>query len=521
MEYRKPIRQFENSGLVNPESAYYVPFEGVTSSDGHDIKAMVDRGRFFSIFAPRQSGKTTFFRRFCEEIEKDDTYIAIMLSFQTFRSLSIEEFYRCIQEDLYPQLMDRLNEVNCHAREQVKKFLYSHNLINHINFQNLFVNLNRLIEHKKIIIFIDEFDGIPLDELYNFLYTLRELYQKYKEVNNKALYSVGLVGIRDITKLVVGGVSPFNIAEQVNIPPFTFHNILELYKQYSEETNQSFSVEAVKKVHEETCGQPWLVNRLGSILTVNVKPKTTDSITEEDVDKAIEILINEENAHFDNLDEKVDSYSETFMNILHNLVDYNPRDKDQAWLKQYGLIKKQDNLAVVSNFVYRKRFSMETGVESPPIHLTKVRRIFISYAREDSAWVDRLIPYLESLKYMGVDYWDDRNIRTGDLWNEEIESAIKRSNTAICLISKSFLRSTYIRKHEIPGLLKQAEQGMTVIPILIEKCLWKKVPWLAKLQIYPGDGIPLSQSNEEEREDKLMDIVGEIGENVSFLRLYS
>jgi len=35
-----------------------------------DIKTLVDLGRYFSIFAPRQSGKTTFFEDFCHELEK-------------------------------------------------------------------------------------------------------------------------------------------------------------------------------------------------------------------------------------------------------------------------------------------------------------------------------------------------------------------------------------------------------------------------------------------------------------------
>jgi len=75
------------------------------------------------------------------------------------------------------------------------------------------------------------------------------------------------VGIRNITKLVVGGVSPFNIADQVNLPMFSFTNVKNLYEQYTQETNQPFSDEAVQQIYEETCGQPWLVNRLGTILT--------------------------------------------------------------------------------------------------------------------------------------------------------------------------------------------------------------------------------------------------------------
>ncbi len=58
--YQSPRRFFEYSGAVNPKEAYYVPFRDVSSARKQDIKSMVDGGRYFSIFAPRQSGKTTY-----------------------------------------------------------------------------------------------------------------------------------------------------------------------------------------------------------------------------------------------------------------------------------------------------------------------------------------------------------------------------------------------------------------------------------------------------------------------------
>lgn len=134
------------------------------------------------------------------------------------------------------------------------------------------------------------------------------MYQKYKRVKQKALYSIGLIGIRNITKLIVGGVSPFNIADQVDLPPFSLENVRDLYAQYTEETNQPFSPEAVKKVYEETAGQPWLVNRLATILTTDVKPGTVEPILEPDVEKAVESLLLEKNNHFDNLYEKAKLY---------------------------------------------------------------------------------------------------------------------------------------------------------------------------------------------------------------------
>ncbi|MCP4218551.1 MAG: AAA family ATPase [bacterium] len=355
-KYRKQIRTFEEANAVNPKASYYVPLENVVNWDNQDIKTMVDQGRFFSIFAPRQSGKTTFFKRMCDQLHKDRTYIGIVLNFQQYEALDKTQFYETIENELYEQLLDRLKEVDCDKYDTVAQFLAGHRLSDHISFAKLFKELNRFIQSKKIVIFIDEFDGIPLLELANFLMTLRDLYQKYKEIKRKALYSIGLVGIRNITKLIVGGVSPFNIADQVDMPPFSLKNIRELYAQYTEETNQPFTPEAVRRVHEETGGQTWLVNRLATILTVNIKPRTIEPIDEQDVERAIQILLKEKNVHFDNLYEKAKLYKETFVEIVFDGVEYEPDDGDQSWLEQYGLLKNENDHAVVANNIYKARY---------------------------------------------------------------------------------------------------------------------------------------------------------------------
>ena len=357
MNYKKPKRMFEDAGLVDPRSAYHVELEGVVNKKKQGMTTIVERGRYFSIFAPRQSGKTTFFKGFCRKLEKDPLYVPILLSFQDYRNLAARRFYQLIQKSIYNQLISRLELVGCPQLDVIKTFLDSHVLSDHISFRELFDELNEMVKQKKIVIFIDEFDGIPRDELENFLTTLRGLYQEYKESKDKALYSVGLVGIRNITKLIVGGVSPFNIADQVGLPPFSLKNVRDLYSQYTEETNQPFTDEAVKAVFRETAGQPWLVNRLGTILTVDIKPETTESIAEEDVAKAIDVLLYEDNSHFDNITEKANQYKETFMDVVFNGVEYVPGEEEQSLLLTHGLIKAEGKDTRISNPIYKKRFT--------------------------------------------------------------------------------------------------------------------------------------------------------------------
>jgi hypothetical protein len=508
LNYIPPQRIFEDTGYVDPQKSYHVHIENVVNRHNQDLKTMVDHGRYFSIFAPRQSGKTTFFRTFAKDLETNPEYIFILMSFENCVDYDLTLFYQTIQDALYDQLIHRLTSIKCHQLETVRQFIVNHELMNSYSFYKLFSQLNKIISQKKIVIFIDEFDGIPLHEIKNFLTTLRKLYQDYKEETAKALYSVGLVGIRNITQLTVGGISPFNIADHVEIPPFTLQNVRDLYLQYTQETNQAFTEDAVQIVFEQTQGQPWLVNRLGCILTRQIKPETTDPIEVDDVNTASQHLLQEKNAHFDNLKEKVLLYKETFNRINAQQVKFLPNDDAQSWLYQYGLIKKENNFAVIANPVYRKCFS---GIfDQFNIMRGQMKNIFISYAHDDKIFVDKLIPYLNIVKIHNIDFWYDQKIRTGNDWSAEIQNAIETAHLTICLVSNNYLGSTFVQKREFPAIQTRQKEGMILFPIIIKDCLWKAIPWFKNIQVFPEDGSPLADLSEKELEKKFMALVQQI-----------
>ena len=465
--YRKPIRVFEKSGLVIPDMSYYVPLENVVNADKQDIQTMIDRGRYFSIFAPRQSGKTTFLTETCSQLHDDPTYAAIILSFQCYKDLDKTQFYALIEKALYSQLINRLREVGCLKFDEIQQFLARHHLFDHISFGQLFEELNRILQLKKIVIFIDEFDGIPPAELGNFLTSLRELYQEYKGKKQKALYSVGLVGIRNITKLVVGGVSPFNIADQITLPPFTLENIRDLYGQYTVETNQPFTAAAVQKVHEETAGQPWLVNRLGTILTMDIKPETVDPIDEPDVEKAIQILLKEKNDHFDNLYEKAKLYKETFVEIVFDHVKYKPNHEEQSWLEQYGLIKNENGSAVVANNIYKSRFVEtffdEVNVPEPgetplttyglPGDRLDMKRVLLDFNRYITqigvnAFYQEEKPYEKTGKFL-LTAWLYQLVRSGDgELRHEVPGGLGRMDILLTYKRKKYIIEIKVNRYE-------------------------------------------------------------------------
>ena len=112
-------------------------------------------GRYFSIFAPRQSGKTTFLKTICSQLHEDPVYAVILLSFQKYRKLDKTRFYELVENGLYSQLLNRLQAVNCEKIQEVRKFLENYHLTDHISFSLLFEKLNQVIHSKKITIFIN------------------------------------------------------------------------------------------------------------------------------------------------------------------------------------------------------------------------------------------------------------------------------------------------------------------------------------------------------------------------------
>jgi len=72
------MRYFNTSGPCNPQEHYTVPRKELIAK-GMD---RVRRGRYLTIFAPRQAGKTTFFQLLLEELRQEGRLTPIWLSFE-------------------------------------------------------------------------------------------------------------------------------------------------------------------------------------------------------------------------------------------------------------------------------------------------------------------------------------------------------------------------------------------------------------------------------------------------------
>jgi len=142
----------------------------------------------------------------------------------------------------------------------------------------------------------------------------------------------------------------------------------------------------------------------------------------------------------------------------------------------------------------------------------RMKKIFISYSHRDEKWKQQLVKQLEVLQMQGdVQVWDDRKIKAGDNWFQEIQQALTEAEAAVLLISADFLTSGFILTEEVPALFRQvAGQKKKIFPLIIHPCPWQEIDWLKEIQARPIDGKPLSGFTKYQRETILADFAVEI-----------
>ena len=219
-----------------------------------------------------------------------------------------------------------------------------------------FEEFGKLLGAQRVLLLIDEFDGIPQALVSDFLYALRHIY-----LSDVLLcpHSVGIVGVKSIAQLDYDrSISPFNIQDELYLPNFTFEQVRELFGQYTTEVGQAFAPEVVKSIHKQTAGQPFLVNRAAQILTEELDIPKTEPITMAHFTKAYEQLLGENNTNLTHLVTNI-RRDRRFEILLMDIMSYeegvrfNPRDELISELTTYGVIGKgTDGKCEIVNPIY-------------------------------------------------------------------------------------------------------------------------------------------------------------------------
>jgi len=215
MNHQKRI--FETRGPVNPPRHYIVS----RNQEIVELKERIKQGRYIVIFAPRQTGKTTFFRWTLDVLEtEDEIYFPIQLDFEAYRNISVSDFYACFYKDICEEILYNFQKRQTILPDDLRQFLENYTITDHLSMIDFFKQLSNFLKNRKIVIIIDEFDGIPKTVVSDFLYSLRRIYLSRNP--QRCPYSIGIVGVKSITQLNYDrSVSPFNIQDDFALSNFT------------------------------------------------------------------------------------------------------------------------------------------------------------------------------------------------------------------------------------------------------------------------------------------------------------
>ncbi|MDR1217215.1 MAG: AAA-like domain-containing protein [Oscillospiraceae bacterium] len=313
--------------------------------------------QYFVIHAARQSGKTTYLRDLEQRLNDLGGYYALYCSLEMAQGIDdpekgIPEIVRKIQGLL------RISDIP-HGTEFAANANYE-NFTNVLNTE-LMLFCKRL--DKPLVILFDEANCLSEGTLITFLRQLRDGYNsrsRYPFVHSIAL--VGMRNIRDSKARVrpdsetLGSASPFNIvAKSLTLQNFTADEIRALYQQHTDETGQVFETGTIELVHEQTQGQPWLVNAIArEVVEEQLGGDYSRAVTAEMAETAIQTIILRRDTHIDSLLERLkeDRVRRVIEPIILGDVFSGRASDDFQYVVDLGLITDTNERLGPANPIY-------------------------------------------------------------------------------------------------------------------------------------------------------------------------
>jgi internalin A len=114
---------------------------------------------------------------------------------------------------------------------------------------------------------------------------------------------------------------------------------------------------------------------------------------------------------------------------------------------------------------------------------TKLKKIFISYSRQNLQYKDALKSHLSLLDRYGlVKAWSCDEMKAGT-WHDQIQKELEEADIIIYMVSHEFMDSEYIMEDEVKKGIKLVEEDKSkkLICVLTGVCQWKNWSSFEKL----------------------------------------
>ncbi len=311
---KKRKRCFNTSGPNRPKDHYTLECKELVAQ-GIEL---VENERYFTIWAPRQTGKSTYLRLLATELEAAGTKITY-INLENYKDVPISSFFNYLLREL---------EEGWGAAIKAD------------NFVDLQVEITKLKLRESVLI-IDEVEGLNPDYFGQFLHTIRSLYHSREK---HCLKSVILVGVYNIVGTIQDNVGPFNIADNFDYTYFSDQETKELLEMHTAETGQRFDDTVKEKISAITANQPGLVNGFANQLVTRHPQK--QSIDHDDYLQVEEWYLREAvDKNISNIINKAKQHRPFVESLLFTEEKFQFRINDPRikFLHSHGLIRRGDD----------------------------------------------------------------------------------------------------------------------------------------------------------------------------------
>ncbi len=443
------MRKFHSYGPVDCEEHFCVQRTDlidrcVTQMIGHPEKG----GHYFTIWSPRQCGKTWLMRQATQTIEAEypNRFTIGMMSMQGV-IMKPEEPEEALLKRL-PQLFwetfkERLSDPPAAFED----------------FKDLFLK-ERGFFKTPLILFIDEFDSLPPAVIDRLVTLFRDMYLKRESY---LLHGLALIGVRAVLGVDSLRGSPFNVQRALHVPNLTSGEVTELFDQYQKESGQAIEPAVVQALYDATCGQPGLVGWFGELLTEKFNPDTKQPIVKSTWEDVYRLAVYKEwnNTVLNLIKKAKGDYRNRIVELFtHSDLPFSIDAEWCAYAYLHGIIDAQTAVdesgakteicRFANPFIQLRIYNALTmdliGERLPILALDPLDTLADVFEQETidlPALLERYKSYLKRLKAKGLNPWKDQPRRTDLHYTEAVghfhlyfwlQNAVSR----LCRISPEF-----------------------------------------------------------------------------------
>jgi len=328
--YKGPLNITQNKLVIVPRKT--------------DVKKVTDgirKGEYWAILGIRQIGKTTFLRQIIKRLKKEHhVYINCEVT-----PKDEKKFYLWIMKKILEQVP---------LKENSKIINKWKNYTPPFMFIKFLENLKIEDDKNRIIIFLDEIEGIPFLSI--FLSVLRTIHQERNDNKHLKKFSFVIAGSVGLMASTIGGnYSAFNSAEIYYIKDFSISESEQLIDKPFTRLKIKIESETKKKLISMISGHPQMLQQACYQL-VEIARNENRIIVEKDVNDTINFLL-EYNTTIDTLKQDIQK-NKTLEDLVKDIL--KGKSKKYFNFKEFSItgagciIGDENSFCTIRNRIYEE-----------------------------------------------------------------------------------------------------------------------------------------------------------------------